>query len=84
MTSDIETRMFPMLEDPELVPLLPIPEPRPVETRDSTVDSQIAMSPTLEPSDPYPPPIPELLVPVASTIEFAIIMALARETPSVQ
>jgi hypothetical protein len=62
--------IVPTPEFPVAVLLLPIPEPYPVETRESTVDSQIVMSPTLEPCVPYPLPIPELLAPDARTVEF--------------
>jgi hypothetical protein len=84
VTLESQITMSPTLESPLLVSLLPIPEPYEVFTRDSTVESEMVISPTLEPRDPYPLPIPELLAPVVVTVEFAIVIIPAFEPPVVQ
>jgi hypothetical protein len=48
------------------------------------LDSEIVMSLTLEPRDPYPLPIPELLAPVALILELATTIDPAVEKPLVQ
>jgi hypothetical protein len=84
VTFERKIETCPTLEFPVLVLLLPIPEPNDFSARHSIVDSEIVMSSTLEPSDPYPLPIPELLVPLALTLEFTMMMDPAVENPFVQ
>jgi hypothetical protein len=54
------------------IPEPPCPEFEPIAV---TFEHITVISPTLEPSNPYPLPNPEPLVPVAQTVEFATVMA---------
>jgi hypothetical protein len=78
---EFQIEIVPTLEFPVSVLLLPIPDPYEVDTPEEIVEFEIVIARIFEPSDPYPLPIPELLVPLALILEFTKIIDPAVETP---